>query len=61
VWRFNIDLNKDIRNFTRAANGGGAHTKKAAKHVHDQLTAPDANVEKVLAELADGMNKGIFF
>jgi RHS repeat-associated protein len=56
-----IDLNTDIRNFTRAANGGGAHTKKAAKYVYEQLTAPGAVVEDVLSQLGKSMNAGTFF
>ena len=55
-----IDLNKDIRNFTRAANGNGAHTKKAAKHVYKKLSQSD-DIEATLKELAENMNKGIFF
>jgi len=55
-----IDLNKDIRNFTRASNGNGAHTKKAAKHVHDQLVK-SKNIEKTLSDLGRDMNNGIFF
>ncbi|WP_041557814.1 MULTISPECIES: hypothetical protein [Cellulophaga] len=55
-----VDLNTDIRNFTRAANGDGAHTKKAAKYVYDQLSN-SKDVVKTMGELAEKMNKGIFF
>ena len=54
-----IDLNKDIRNFTRAANGNGAHTKEAAKHVYEQLTS-STNVEETLKIIAEKMNNNQF-
>ena len=54
-----IDLNKDIRNFTRAANGNGAHTKEAAKYVYEQLTS-STNVEETLKKLAEKMNNNQF-
>lgn len=55
-----IGLNDDIRNFTRAANGDGAHTKKAAKHVWEQLST-STNVPKTMGKLAEAMNNGVFF
>lgn len=33
------DLNRDPRNFYWARNGGGAHTKKTAHYIRDQLAA----------------------
>lgn len=55
-----IGLNDDIRNFTRAENGKGAHTQKAAQHVYEQLAKSD-NIEKTLSRLAKEMNAGKFF
>ncbi len=55
-----IGLNDDIRNFTRAENGAGAHTKKAAKHVYEQLSQ-STDVKATLKKLAKEMNQGIFF
>jgi RHS repeat-associated protein len=55
-----IDINKDPRNFTIAENGGGAHTKEAAKYVHDKVTT-STNLDQTLSDLAKDMNKGIFF
>ena len=54
-----IDLNKDIRNFTRAANGNGAHTKEAAKHVYEQLNK-STNVEETLKIIVEKMNNNQF-
>ena len=55
-----IGLNDDIRNFTRAENGFGAHTRKAAKYVYEQLAESD-NIQSTLKKLATEMNKGKFF
>ncbi|WP_164997596.1 DUF3024 domain-containing protein [Capnocytophaga sp. oral taxon 878] len=44
----------------RVANGNGAHTKEAAKHVYKKLSQSD-DIEATLKELAENMNKGIFF
>lgn len=55
-----IGLSDDIRNFTRAANGDGAHTKKAAKHVWEQLST-STDVPKTMSKLAEAMNNGVFF
>jgi hypothetical protein len=55
-----------IENFTIASNGRGAHTIKAAKHVHDELTKAYATegaqgVKKTLARLADEMSVDHFY
>ncbi|WP_420834435.1 RHS repeat domain-containing protein [Flavobacterium branchiophilum] len=55
-----IGVNDDIRNFTRAQNGGGAHTQKAAKYVYEQLSKSE-NITETLKDLATQMNKGIFY
>ena len=56
----NIDLNSDPRNFTWAQNGGGAHTKDAAKYVWDKIKN-SANIDQTLQDLADEMHSGKFF
>lgn len=62
---YGIDLNKDLRNFTWAQNGGGAHTIKAAKHVWNKImdAAPHGKgaVEEALAKLGREMRRGRFF
>lgn len=55
-----IGVNDEIRNFTRAANGDGAHIKKAAKHFWEQLSN-STDVQKTMGKLAEAMNNGIFF
>lgn len=60
-----IDLNTDLRNFTWARNGGGAHTIKAAQHVHEKIitAAPQGKdaVEEALNDLGKEMIKGKFY
>lgn len=61
-----IGLNDDLRNFTWAQNGGGAHTIAAAKHTHSVLLKADqagglSAVETALKSLATNASKGIFF
>ncbi len=62
---FGIDKNKDIRNFTWATNGRGAHTIKAARHVWEKVmdAAPGGvdEVEKALSKLGQEMRRGKFF
>jgi len=56
---------RQIRNFTWAQNGGGAHTKKAAKYVHDTLVKANKDgkpaVEAALKKLGEEAKKGHFF
>ena len=63
--KFGIDVNKSLKNFTWAQNGGGAHTKQAAAHVRDVLVpaAKQGKVafEKALSELGKQMRDGEFF
>jgi RHS repeat-associated protein len=54
--RHGIDINTGRKNFTVAENGNGAHTIKAAQHVHDTLKAAEksggkAGVESALPRL----------
>ncbi len=62
---FGIDKNKDLRNFTWATNGRGAHTIKAAKHVWEKVmdAAPKGinAVEAALDKLGKEMSRDIFF
>jgi hypothetical protein len=55
-----IDINKDIRNFTVAENGNGAHTQMAAKHVYEELIK-SKNIDETMNKLAKEMNSGKFF
>lgn len=62
---FGIDKNKDLRNFTWATNGRGAHTIKAAKRVWekvmDAVPGGVGEVEKALSKLGQEMKRGKFF
>ena len=63
--KFGMDVNKSLKNFTWAQNGGGAHTKQAAAHVRNVLVPAAkqgaAAFEKALAELGKQMSDGKFF
>ena len=64
--KYNIDENTSKENFTWATNGCGAHTIKAAKHVHDRLVKADnlggkQGVIDELASLKIDLSKGKFF
>ena len=63
--KFGIDVNKSLKNFTWAQNGGGAHTKQAAAHVRDVLVPAakqgKAAFERALADLGKKMSRGEFF
>jgi len=64
--KHDIDINKDLRNFTWAENGGGAHSKCAAAHVRDVLAKADKTggkpeVEKALKRLTGEMRGGKFY
>ena len=60
IQREGIGLNDDIRNFTRAENGAGAHTKEAAEYVYEQLSQSD-NIQETMKRLGKEMNEGEFF
>ncbi|CAM5203469.1 hypothetical protein [Lysinibacillus sphaericus] len=65
IKKHGIGLNDDLRNFTWAQNGGGAHTKKAAKFVHDTLVEANKEgkeaVEEALKLLGKNAKRGKFF
>ncbi len=62
---YGINLNTDLRNFTWARNGGGAHTIKAAQHIHEKIitAAPQGKnaVKEALNDLGKEMIKGKFY